>query len=680
MHPSSGTPQTSPEDYCSSELARAYDNYYKKRGTWSHKIDFVLSGIGYVIGYTNIWRFPQRAYLLGGGSFVIPCFIMILFVGFPMCFMEIVLGQYTGVGPTNLFHRMAPITSGLGYGMCCYAFLIDIHYIVMLAWVNFYLFAGFANELPWKKCQENAPNCIDYRNSTDNISALPCFPNCVWASDHFFTRSVLGQRQLDQSSWCDYGELNWSLVFCLLMAWTFVGSALIRGIQSSSKVVYCTVPLPLVLLVILGCQSLTLDGAKDGVKYYMTPNVSKLKEPDVWILAATQILYSLGIGFGTLHTLASYNRFDNNCFHDTIWIVMSDIVVSFFAGLVTFSMIGFVSHKTGQKITKVLSEVVSNGPGLIFITMPDAVSRMPLEQFWSFIFFYMCITVGVDSLFGDIESLITAFMDHNEWARPYRSWVIVLLCSMGFLLGISFCAPQGYYLFKLFDEHLSSWNHLLLVFLEVISVAWMYGVNHLWESIAEMNMKINYYVKWYLKLCWVFITPATLAVLFVWHFSYRTVPDEPQTMQEPAIRTLGSIISVTPLIFLPIPVIKRILKAKRKGHHMHLERLFEPTLNWACRNESNLVSTTLSSPKNFIRSYVRRRPWPPPGLQIPPMWDPSVLFRSQPVNQSLPYSSKPPAQAEPSPIHETIAHPESTDTTHKCKRDSEVEVMRRFIH
>ncbi len=96
------------------------------------------------------------------------------------------------------------------------------------------------------------------------------------------------------------------------MAWLLVFACLYKGVQSVGKVVYVTATFPYVVLVILVIFGATLDGAKDGIRFYLKPDVSKLGDSKVWAAAATQIFYSLGVTFGGLMVMSSYNKFDNN--------------------------------------------------------------------------------------------------------------------------------------------------------------------------------------------------------------------------------------------------------------------------------------------------------------------------------------------------------------------------------
>uniref|UniRef100_A0A2C9LLJ1 Uncharacterized protein n=1 Tax=Biomphalaria glabrata TaxID=6526 RepID=A0A2C9LLJ1_BIOGL len=113
----------------------------------------------------------------------------------------------------------------------------------------------------------------------------------------------------------------------------------------------------------------------------------------VWRSAATQVFFSIGLGFGLISTLASYNKFHNNCYRDALILPVLDCVTSVYAGFVIFAYLGTMAHNLNVDVDKVVDE----GPGLVFIAYPSALSTLPLPQLWSVLFFLMLFCVGLDS-------------------------------------------------------------------------------------------------------------------------------------------------------------------------------------------------------------------------------------------------------------------------------------------
>ncbi|KAM3605014.1 uncharacterized protein V6R79_019261 [Siganus canaliculatus] len=158
-------------------------------------------------------------------------------------------------------------------------------------------------------------------------------------------------------------------------------------------VAYFTATFPYVMLLILLIRGLTLPGAWEGIYYYLYPDLNRLTYLEVWIEAGSQIFFSYSLTAGTLHTLGSYNEYNNNCYKDCFWLCLLNSGTSFVAGFVVFSVLGFMAQK--QSIT--VDSVAESGPGLAFIAYPQATALMPLPQFWTVCFFLMLILLTVDS-------------------------------------------------------------------------------------------------------------------------------------------------------------------------------------------------------------------------------------------------------------------------------------------
>lgn len=133
-----------------------------ERAEFGNHCEFFLSSLGLAVGLGNIWRFPYVCYSNGGGTFLFPYLLMLLLVGLPIFFAEMVLGQYAGLSATKVFSRLAPGLRGMGYGMVCIPTVVNFYYTVIMAYSFYFLFMGFQSELPWSTCQNpdiNTKNC-----------------------------------------------------------------------------------------------------------------------------------------------------------------------------------------------------------------------------------------------------------------------------------------------------------------------------------------------------------------------------------------------------------------------------------------------------------------------------------------------------------------------------------------
>ncbi len=167
-----------------------------KRAEWGNHCEFFLSSLGLAVGLGNIWRFPYVCYQNGGGTFLIPYIIMLLVVGLPLFFMEMILGQYAGLSCTKIYARLAPGLKGMGYGMITIPTVINFYYTVVMGYAFYFLFRGFTadKKLPWGLCDQefNTMNCYSL------IQAEGCENTTVYWN-HTCT---------DVSQFCEYYDYN----------------------------------------------------------------------------------------------------------------------------------------------------------------------------------------------------------------------------------------------------------------------------------------------------------------------------------------------------------------------------------------------------------------------------------------------------------------------------------------
>jgi len=542
------------------------------REQWDSQIEFLLSCIGYCVGLGNVWRFPYLAYDNGGGAFLIPYLIMLLICGIPLFFMELSFGQFCGLGPVTAW-RAVPIMKGVGFGMVLVSFLVCVYYNVIIAWSLYYLFASFQSQLPWTRCDQwwNKLSKCDENGTTiaTNLSRP------VSTSEEYWNYRVL---RIDQSDGIgDPGKVLWDQALCLLLAWIIVFLCLAKGVKGTGKVVYFTATFPYVILIILLVRGCTLDGALDGIKFYVTPKWERLKDLKVWSAAATQIFYSLGVSFGGLLTFASYNKFRNNVFRDTMIVSLGNCATSVFAGFVIFSVIGHMAFELEQNV----EDVIDSGPGLAFIAYPEAVALLPLPQLWSILFFFMLLTLGLDSQFAMLETVVTGIVDEfPKLFRARKMWLTLGLSIVCFLLGLLIVTEGGMYWFNLYNNY-SSWFGLLSLALFMclgINLGYGYFFTHPWRFNRDIKLMLGFEPNIYFKVTWNFITPVALLLLIIsGGISYGPMDfgnKEDEKWGDP----LGLCMSVACGAVVPIYAIARIIYAYWKGES--IKALFKPSEKW----------------------------------------------------------------------------------------------------
>ncbi|XP_063869665.1 sodium- and chloride-dependent glycine transporter 2-like [Scylla paramamosain] len=486
----------------------------KHRGNWASSKDYFLSLAGYAVGLGNMWRFPYLCYRNGGGAFLIPYLIMVSLVGVPLFFLESSVGQFTSSGLLTLY-SVAPMFRGVGYAKMLVNLLASGYYGMVVAYPLVFLVYSFATTVPWSSCDNywNTAHCFIPGESEesrltllDKLNASNLMQgddNLVFPADEFFHYKILGLSEGIHEP----GALVWSLVGASAIVWGVTFLSIFKGVKVLGKVVWFTATFPLLMLVVLFLRGVTLPGAINGISYYIVPNFSKLGEPMVWCDAAVQVFFSLGTGWGTVPTMASFNRFKNNCLRDALLVPLVNSFASIFAGFVVFSVLGFLSMAMGVSV----EDVTTAGPALAFVTYPQALALLPLPSMWSVLFFLMLFFLGIDSAFVQMEATVVSIIDAFPNLRPRRGWVSLSVCASIFVTSLACCTQGGFYVLQLLDRYSVSLSLLTAAICELAVFSYVYGSGRLIRDF-EMMLGRKLSVFWYCM--WVVVTPLILVSIF----------------------------------------------------------------------------------------------------------------------------------------------------------------------
>ena len=359
----------------------------RTRDTWTSQTGFLLAAIGSAIGLGNIWRFPGVAYTNGGGAFLVPYLVALLFAGIPILWLEYAVGHKFRGTPPWAFRRMSVKGEFLGWFCVFICFVIITYYAAVVAWSSSYVVYSI---------------------------------NEAWGNDSktFFLSSFLGTVGSDEFSWTPVLAVSVPLLLVWVCILLIVSFGVSKGVEKANKVF---LPLLVVLFLALVARALFLPGALEGLNAFFTPNWSALTDSKVWIEAFAQIFFSLSVGFGIMLTYASYLKPKSNLTGTALVAGFANSSFEILAGIGVFSAVGFMAHQGGVSVSEV--EGLS-GPILSFVTFPKIISMMPGGPIFGVLFFSSLVLAGVTSLLSLLQVVSGGLQDKFGWS-PARSALVL---------------------------------------------------------------------------------------------------------------------------------------------------------------------------------------------------------------------------------------------------------------
>uniref|UniRef100_A0A914Z7V8 Uncharacterized protein n=1 Tax=Panagrolaimus superbus TaxID=310955 RepID=A0A914Z7V8_9BILA len=430
--------------------------------------------------------------------------------------------------------------------MAVLSLLVSVYYNVIVSWVLVFIVSIFMGQSrQWALCGNawNDQNCLSSlgnKECAESLNDLEAF----WFNGTCHNSSAFKELQQfmvnNQSATTQFFEnwilqksdrienldgINWPVFGALIFVWILTALALSKGVKLIGKLAYFTATIPYIIIAILFVRSVTLPGAKQGLDFYLLKiDISKIYDIQPWQKAATQVCYSLAIGFGGLLSLASYNPRSHNCFRDALIITVADGFMSVFGGTAVFSILGFMAEQQKKDIT----QVVQSGTGLAFIAYPEAMNQIPyVPWLWAFLFFFMLFILG-----GFKGGGLFFLQDPENQDAPATQSASLALC--------------------------------VLVFLELILVCYVYGIRNYIKDLHSMFGypttlfgKIFGKTGWYFIIIWSIVAPICILILlgYMIHELIET-PLKYGSYEFPGPSMISAwILSLLPLLALPVVLI-----------------------------------------------------------------------------------------------------------------------------
>ncbi len=462
----------------------------EQRESWGTRGGFILAAVGSAVGLGNLWGFPYKLYSYGGGAFLIPYIVALLLVGIPLMILEFSLGHYTQRAAPDAFksgHRGFEV---VGWWGIILGFVIVTYYTVVLAYCFSFLcfsvqgmLAG--GQLPW---------------AGEGLEG-------VEKAKSFFNDIYLGKIEAPA-----LGNIRWNIFWPLVVTWLVMYLCIFKGVRLVGRIVWLTVPLPWLMLLILAVRGLTLEGSMQGLAYYLDPVWSELAKPVTWRYAFGQVFFSLSLAFGVMITYASFLHRQSDLNNNAAIISLADFGTSFVAGLAVFATLGgmaFVTQQAGHPVA--VENVAEEGPSLTFVAFPYALAQLPYSAYFSFVFFFALITLGIDSAFSITESVLASIVDKTGWRR---SIVLPVMSAVGLVFGLVYITKGGLNWLETIDGFVNGTRGIaLLGMLECMVLGWLWRIGILRRHAnSRSDWKLGKWWDYMVRL----VIPILLGTLFFW--------------------------------------------------------------------------------------------------------------------------------------------------------------------
>lgn len=443
----------------SSEKVRKRESSMKKRESFNSRWGFILACIGSAVGMGNIWMFPTRVSLYGGGSFLIPYFLFVALIGFTGVSGEMSFGRATRSGPVDAF-GFACETKGkrkageaLGLIPVLGSLAMAIGYTVVMGWIFRYMIGTFTGKTL------SAVSVEDFAGAFESMASA-------------------------------FGNNFWQIV-ALVVAMVILAFGVGKGIEKVNKVL---MPVFFLLFVALGIYVAFQPGAADGYRYIFRVEPKALADPKTWIFALGQAFFSLSVaGNGTL-IYGSYLSDEEDIPASAGRVALFDTIAAILAALVIIPAMA----TTGAQLDQ-------GGPGLLFIFLPNLIKGMPGGWLIAIIFFVAVLLAGMTSLINLYEAPIATVQEKLKLGR-------VPACALTGIMGVVVSL--------LIQGIVSDWMDVLSIYICPLG-AGLAGIMFFWvcgKAFVEKQVNTGRekpYVSWYHTVCKYFYVPVCFIVLIL---------------------------------------------------------------------------------------------------------------------------------------------------------------------
>ena len=448
----------------------------KERERLGSRLGFILISAGCAIGIGNVWKFPYMAGQGGGGAFVLFYLLFLLILGLPIMTMEFAVGRASQKSPVKAYYALEKPGQKWhihGYITLIGCYLLMMFYTTVAGWMLHYF----------------------YLTATGKFTGL----DSDAVASQFNT--MLSQPQV----------MGFWMVIIVIAGILVCSIGLQNGLEKVTKVMMISL---LFIMVILAINSFFMDGAKEGLSFYLIPDFERMKEIGIIKTitgAMNQAFFTLSLGIGAMSIFGSYIGKERSLLGESLNIALLDTFVAITSGLIIFPAC-FTFHVDQ-----------TSGPGLIFITLPNIFNHIPMGKLWGRLFFIFMSFAAFSTILAVFENIISCGMELTGWSRKKSSFInaiAIILLSVPCVLGYNLWSSD---IFAVFGGAVLDFEDFLVsnLFLPLGSLVYLlfctsrYGwgwKNFTTEANTGKGLKIQNWMRGYIS----YILP--LIVLFIFFF------------------------------------------------------------------------------------------------------------------------------------------------------------------
>jgi len=437
-----------------------------ERERLSSRLGFILLSAGCAIGCGNVWKFPWMAGQYGGGGFVLIYLLCLVVLGLPVMVMEFALGRASQASPVGMYQKLQKPGQKWhihGYFALFGNICLMSFYTTVAGWMVYY-FYKFAT------------------GASADLGFVPMITNPAVNVGFMALVVVLG---------------------FLVLSFNLQG-----GLERVTK--YMMVAL-LLLMIVLAINSFTLDGAAEGLRFYLLPDFSKI-DGKVIVGAMNQAFFTLSLGIGSMAIFGSYIGKERTLLGESVNIIVLDTFVAITAGLIIFPACTTYGLEVGD------------GPALLFNTMATVFNNMNGGRLWGSVFFLFMVFAAFSTVLAVFENILACVRELTGWSRPKGC----IACGIGILL-LSCTTALGYSTFSGFvpfaegSAWLDLWDFLvstnLLPLGSLVIAIFCCSKRYGWgwdKMVAEANTGKGLKVQNWMKPIFAYVVPAIVAALYIY--------------------------------------------------------------------------------------------------------------------------------------------------------------------